>query len=153
MTFEDCQRLLKRAEEEWGRCRNELDAARRLVDECAELELEVKKLAEENASLRAELEDLRRENASLKVFRAKVRHPDFWGESVAYPLARRLRDWARALAEPGPVGPPAPDAWARRVLELAKPSPDREARRELEALLLALWHWLRLEEVRAALED
>ena len=153
MIPEECQEVLKRAEREWKRCRDELKAAQQLVDEYAELELSVKELQNENLELQTELEQLREANVRLVAFRRKVEHPDFWVESVTYPLAKRLREWQRALRMREAEGVPSHEAWARRVLELVQASPGRADRREIEALLLALWHWLRLQEVKAAFEE
>lgn len=153
MIPDECRAVLERAEREWKRCRDELEAARRLVDEYAELELRVQELREQNRALRAEIERLERANARLEGFRHKVEHPDFWMESVAYPLARRLREWQHALAGGGAGGAPSPEVWARRVLELVQAPSGQVARREIEALLLALWHWLRLQEVKASFEE
>lgn len=154
MIPEECRRVLERAEQEWKRCRDELEAALKLVDEYTELELSVRELRQEKQALKVELEQLKEENMRLAGFYRKVEHPDFWMESVAYPLAKRLREWQRALSLHEAEGIPSHEAWARRVLELVQATPPgRIARREIEALLLALWHWLRMQEVKASFEE
>ncbi len=158
MNVEDCRKKIELIEREWKRLHDELQTTRQALKELADAQQRWQVCAEERMRLKKELEDLRAKVQALEGFKRKVEHPGFWTEDVAYPLAERLRAWAEVLGVEEVAGVPRESGtpvehWAKRVLALVQAGPGRKERKEIEALLLALWHWLRLQEVQALFEE
>jgi len=168
VTDNDCQERLQFAEIEWKRLKQRFEKCECALKQAQQELNEVARTNQEYAACRSSLEEarnriqaLRRERDELLGFRRMVSHPDFWVEDVAYPLARALEKTGDILIAKTPVGRPrkAKDptkivrTWAYKLYKKVEPGLTESDRKEIETYLVALWHWVRLEEVRARFEE
>lgn len=168
MEDSDCQERLKFANIEWERQKRRLEKCESALAQVQQELNEVARTNQEYASCRSSLEEarnriqaLRRERDELLGFRRMVSHPDFWVEDVAYPLARALEEAGDILIAKTPTGQSRKTrdptkivrTWAYKLYKKVEPGLTESDRKEIETYLVALWHWVRLEEVRARFEE
>lgn len=158
MTLEECQARLEHAEREWGKLRDLLEEKDSQLSWLSTLEQELQACAKERDKLKEDQTSLRAKVRVLEGFKRKVEHPSFWIEDVAYPLAERLRECEKVVLPKNGLAKPVEAnllarSWAERLPSLVQENPGPKERREIEALLIALWHWLRMQEVRSLFEE
>ena len=167
MEDSDCQERLKFANIEWERQKRRLEKCESALMQAQQELNEVARTNQEYEACRSSLEEahsriqaLRRERDELLGFRRMVSHPDFWVEDVAYPLARALQEAGDILIAKTPTGRPRKTkdpirivrSWAYKLYKKVGPGLSESDKKEIEAYLIALWHWVRLEDVRARFE-
>jgi len=163
----DCPKRLEFAEIEWERLKRRLAKCEFALMQAQQELNEVARTNQEYAACRSSLEEarnriqaLKRERDELLGFRRMVSHPDFWVEDVAYPLARALQEAGDILIAKTPTGRPRKTkdpigivrSWAYKLYKKVEPGLTKADRKEIETYLIALWHWVRLEDVRARFE-
>jgi len=162
-----CQEKLRYAERAWGELKQRLEQCEATLEKA---EKELNKLTRANQEYQAccsNLEktheliaQLEKEKGELLKFKRYIRHPDVWIENATDPLAKALRA-ADATLKSKPLAAPTDGSidptnivrtWAHKLYELTSSNINQSARKEIEIYLVALWYWVRFEEIVARFE-
>jgi len=163
----NCQERLEYANREWNKLKRRLEQCESALERAEKKILELALASREYAACRSSLEDaqealaqLEKERDELLGLKRKVAHPDFWTEDVSYPLAAALAETSDVLLAKTPTGRVRRmkdpmrivRSWAYKLYKLVSPELSESDRKEAEIYLIALWYWIRLEEIVARFE-
>ncbi|AEB10936.1 hypothetical protein [Marinithermus hydrothermalis] len=152
-----CEERLRHAEHAW---KQERQRAERLEQECRQCHERLVALKGELTRMRGLEDELRRcrqKLEDLEAFKARVTRPRFWVREFAETFAEEL-DKLEPLLTPGGTGSASGEAvaWAEGLVRLLRALEDqgyeRQRVEDARRLLLALWVWLRWEEVKHLFE-
>ena len=168
MNKQDCQESLRHAEKEWGKlktrldeCANHLSDAEKKLNEAAYDRQKCDACLLELEEAYEQIDKLKKERDELFKFKKYIRHPDVWIENALDPLAKFLGEFSdllgleaqanhqRRLEDPVELV----REWAHKLYQLLSRHPGEAERKEAEVYLVALWHWIRLEEIIARFEE
>ncbi len=164
MNKQGCQESLRHAEKEWEKlktrfdeCNDHLSDAERRLNEDAYIRKKYDACRLELEEAYEQINRLKKECKELLAFKKYIRHPNVWIENALYPLAKSLSEFHDLLGTEAQSSRQSEledsvklvHEWAYKLYQLLSLHLGGEERKKAEIYLIALWHWVRLEEIIA----